>query len=63
MITAQDAQNLIVILNRSEFKGIQEAQVASVLYAKLDAIVKLAEAKQGEVEKEDKDGEDTPSAD
>lgn len=47
-LTAEDARNLLVILNRSTFTGITEAQVCAILTHKLKALA---------------DGKDVPTAD
>lgn len=43
MIDARDARNLLMILNRVDYKGLDEAMVATVLREKLEAIVKAEE--------------------
>lgn len=47
MIDAKDAQNLLVILNRSEYKGLDEAMIATVLRQKLEAILQAEQNATG----------------
>lgn len=39
MLDARDAKNLLVIMNKVEYKGLDEAMVAVVLRGKLEQIV------------------------
>ncbi|MAG24812.1 hypothetical protein CMI47_04460 [Candidatus Pacearchaeota archaeon] len=56
-LTAQDAHNILMLLNRAETKGIQEAQVLLHVCGKLDAI-------RGNFEVQEEDnGEDVSSID
>ena len=62
MLNINDIQNLLNILARSEFKGIDEAEVAVVLKQKL---MKMGQAEQqkridAEVEKKQAQEEETP---
>lgn len=72
MITAQDASNILVFIDRAlkdECRGIQEAAVAARLQATLSEIIKqeqlVNKLKAGDLPKKDtdEDGEDTPTAD
>lgn len=55
MLTPQDAHNLLVLLNRVTATGVTEAQIVTVLAAKL--------TKFKETKSEDADGENsTPTA-
>ena len=45
VLTKEDALNLIKIMNRADFQGLQEAAVALVLHRKLNAIIEATDGK------------------
>lgn len=44
MFTATDYQGILVLLQRVQFQGLDEAKAVSVLASKLEAAVKQAQA-------------------